>query len=72
MKNIALAQLATPLSTSAAVRREFPVLARMVHGKPLCYLDNGASAQRPRGGDRRRSTTTSGIITPTSIAACIP
>jgi len=30
-----------------AVRRQFPVLARMVHGKPLCYLDNGASAQRP-------------------------
>jgi cysteine desulfurase / selenocysteine lyase len=23
------------------------VLARMVHGKPLCYFDNGASAQRP-------------------------
>ncbi len=31
----------------AAVRREFPVLARLVHGKPLAYLDNGASAQRP-------------------------
>jgi cysteine desulfurase / selenocysteine lyase len=31
-----------------AVRREFPVLGRMVHGKPLAYLDNGASAQRPR------------------------
>jgi cysteine desulfurase / selenocysteine lyase len=31
----------------AAVRREFPVLARMVRGKPLTYLDNGASAQRP-------------------------
>jgi cysteine desulfurase/selenocysteine lyase len=31
----------------AAVRREFPVLARMVRGKPLAYLDNGASAQRP-------------------------
>jgi cysteine desulfurase/selenocysteine lyase len=30
-----------------AVRRQFPVLARMVHGKRLCYLDNGASAQRP-------------------------
>jgi cysteine desulfurase/selenocysteine lyase len=29
------------------VRRQFPVLARMVHGKPLCYFDNGASAQRP-------------------------
>ncbi len=30
-----------------AVRREFPVLQRLVHGKPLAYLDNGASAQRP-------------------------
>jgi len=32
----------------AAVRREFPILARTVHGKPLAYLDSGASAQRPR------------------------
>jgi cysteine desulfurase / selenocysteine lyase len=32
----------------AAVRAQFPILARTVHGKPLCYLDNGASAQRPR------------------------
>ena len=31
-----------------AVRREFPILGRMVHGKPLAYLDSGASAQRPR------------------------
>jgi cysteine desulfurase/selenocysteine lyase len=30
-----------------ALRRQFPVLSRMVHGKPLAYLDNGASAQRP-------------------------
>jgi cysteine desulfurase/selenocysteine lyase len=30
-----------------AVRREFPILQRMVHGKLLAYLDNGASAQRP-------------------------
>jgi cysteine desulfurase / selenocysteine lyase len=30
-----------------AVRGEFPILQRMVHGKPLAYLDNGASAQRP-------------------------
>jgi cysteine desulfurase/selenocysteine lyase len=29
------------------VRREFPILARLVRGKPLAYLDNGASAQRP-------------------------
>jgi len=40
-------------STSApldveAIRRDFPVLARTVNGKPLCYLDNAASSQRPR------------------------
>jgi cysteine desulfurase / selenocysteine lyase len=30
-----------------AVRRDFPVLNQEVHGKPLAYLDNAASAQRP-------------------------
>ncbi|SDG47510.1 aminotransferase class V-fold PLP-dependent enzyme [Roseospirillum parvum] len=30
------------------VRRDFPVLSRQVHGKPLVYLDSGASAQKPR------------------------
>jgi cysteine desulfurase / selenocysteine lyase len=30
-----------------AVRSQFPILARMVRGHPLVYLDNGASAQRP-------------------------
>ena len=32
----------------AAVRRDFPILARRVYGKPLVYLDNAASAQKPR------------------------
>jgi len=32
----------------ASVRRDFPVLAREVNGRPLCYLDNAASSQRPR------------------------
>ena len=31
-----------------AVRRDFPILSRQVHGRPLVYLDNGASAQKPR------------------------
>jgi cysteine desulfurase/selenocysteine lyase len=31
-----------------AVRRDFPILGREVNGKPLVYLDNGASAQKPR------------------------
>ena len=32
----------------AAIRSDFPILAREVNGKPLVYLDNGASAQKPR------------------------
>jgi cysteine desulfurase/selenocysteine lyase len=31
-----------------AIRKDFPILSRMVHGKPLVYLDNGASAQKPQ------------------------
>jgi cysteine desulfurase / selenocysteine lyase len=46
MSNTALADAYTPFDV-AAIRRDFPVLARLIHGKPLCYLDNGASAQRP-------------------------
>lgn len=30
------------------VRADFPILSREVNGKPLVYLDNGASAQKPR------------------------
>jgi cysteine desulfurase/selenocysteine lyase len=32
----------------AKVRADFPILARSVYGQPLVYLDNGASAQKPR------------------------
>ena len=31
-----------------AVRADFPILAREVYGKPLVYLDNAASAQKPQ------------------------
>jgi cysteine desulfurase/selenocysteine lyase len=47
MNHIALAQPNRTFDVDAA-RRQFPILARMVHGKPLAYLDNGASAQRPQ------------------------
>ncbi|NVD34823.1 cysteine desulfurase [Marinobacter lutaoensis] len=30
-----------------ALRRDFPILSQQVNGKPLVYLDNGASAQKP-------------------------
>ena len=32
----------------AAIRREFPILSQKVHGKPLVYLDNAATTQKPR------------------------
>lgn len=30
------------------IRKDFPILSRQVNGKPLVYLDNGASAQKPQ------------------------
>ena len=31
-----------------AVRKDFPILSRQVHGRPLVYLDNAATTQKPR------------------------
>ena len=33
---------------AAAFRQDFPLLRRRVHGKPLVYLDNAATTQKPR------------------------
>ncbi len=38
---------ATQLYDVERVRRDFPILSRQVHGKPLVYLDSAASSQRP-------------------------
>ena len=32
----------------AAIRRDFPILQRLVHGRPLVYLDSAATTQKPR------------------------
>jgi len=32
----------------AAIRKDFPILTREVNGKPLVYLDNGATSQKPQ------------------------
>tara|TARA_B100001146_G_scaffold225213_1_gene247943 strand:+ start:22485 stop:23702 length:1218 start_codon:yes stop_codon:yes gene_type:complete len=32
----------------AAIRADFPILSRQVHGKPLVYLDNAATSQKPQ------------------------
>lgn len=31
-----------------AIRADFPILSKEIYGKPLVYLDNGASAQKPQ------------------------
>jgi cysteine desulfurase/selenocysteine lyase len=42
------ARAAPLLADFAALRKDFPVLHQQVHGKPLAYLDNAASAQCPQ------------------------
>jgi cysteine desulfurase / selenocysteine lyase len=41
------AAIAAPAFDAAAVRAEFPILAREINGHPLVYLDSAASSQRP-------------------------
>jgi cysteine desulfurase/selenocysteine lyase len=45
---ITRAEGAEPVLDVAALRRDFPILTQTVHGHPLVYLDNAASAQKPR------------------------
>lgn len=37
-----------PTFDVARIRQDFPILSTKVHGKPLTFLDSGASAQKPR------------------------
>ncbi len=46
MKPVATASPALPRSIDE-IRAEFPILTREVNGRPLAYLDNGATAQKP-------------------------
>ncbi len=38
----------TPPLDAEALRAHFPALHQTVHGKPLVYLDNAATSQKPR------------------------
>jgi cysteine desulfurase/selenocysteine lyase len=38
----------TNYRTTEEIRKDFPILARKVHGKPLVYLDSTSSSQKPR------------------------
>ena len=49
MSNNALAlDLTSPAFDVEAARAQFPILSRLVYNRPLVYLDNGASAQKPK------------------------
>ncbi|MET0644715.1 MAG: aminotransferase class V-fold PLP-dependent enzyme, partial [Candidatus Binatia bacterium] len=46
-------EIATPCPLAEAldvskIRADFPILKQKVHGKPLVYLDNGATSQKPQ------------------------
>ena len=43
-----MATAVTPVFDVARIRDEFPILAESVHGRPLVYLDNAATTQKPR------------------------
>ena len=40
--------VASPTFDLAAIRADFPALSQQVHGRPLVYLDNAATTQKPR------------------------
>ena len=45
---MATSAITTPAFDVGRVRQDFPILSEEVYGKPLGYLDSGASAQKPR------------------------
>ena len=53
-----------------AIREDFPILRQTVHGKPLVYLDNAATTQKPQAVIDRRGAATTCRRTRTSTAAC--
>src|SRR4051794_27899863 len=48
MSAAAPSQTIEPKIDWAALRDDFPILDQQVHGRPLLYLDNAASSQKPR------------------------
>ena len=50
------------------IRRDFPILDESVNGRPLVWLDNAATTQKPQSRDRPPLATSTSTRTPTSIA----
>ena len=43
-----LPEATAPAADLSRYRDDFPLLARTVHGRPLVYLDNAATTQKPQ------------------------
>ena len=43
-----MARALNAITSPESVKRDFPALSRLVHGKPVAYLDSAASAQKPQ------------------------
>jgi cysteine desulfurase / selenocysteine lyase len=48
MSTITTVQMSGTVFDVRRIRRDFPILAETVHGKPLVYLDNAATSQKPQ------------------------
>ena len=48
MKGAAVLNHHAAMLDVAKIRQDFPILSRLIHGKPLVYLDNAATSQKPR------------------------
>ncbi len=46
MAHLSRSQFQTPLDVEA-IRQDFPILSRRIHGHPMVYLDSAASSQKP-------------------------
>ena len=52
MEPVATTATAAPVTSAPSrpfdeIRDKFPILSRRIHGKPIAYLDSGATAQKP-------------------------
>ena len=69
MPNVSTRQGQTVLDVET-LRRDFPILARRVHDRPLVYLDSAASSQKPLSKCLTLCITTIKPPTPISTVAC--
>ena len=48
MNTTSIAPTTALINNIEAIRADFPILQRRIHGLPLVYLDNAATSQKPR------------------------